>query len=63
MELDDALLTTEEVASLVRKSVPTMRYLRSIGEGPKSGKLGKHVVYRRSDVQQWIDAAFSDGEL
>jgi predicted DNA-binding transcriptional regulator AlpA len=30
-----------------------------MGEGgPKSGKLGRRVVYRRADVEAWIAAAF-----
>jgi predicted DNA-binding transcriptional regulator AlpA len=35
-------------------------YLRSIGQGPKSGKLGRRLVYRRSDVEAWIASAFDD---
>jgi predicted DNA-binding transcriptional regulator AlpA len=52
------ILYTEEVAALSRKSVATIRWLRAVGRGPKSGKLGNRVVYRRSDVEQWINEAF-----
>ena len=53
------LLTIEEVAELTRLPVATLRWYRAMGEGgPKSGKLGRRVVYRRADVEAWIAAAF-----
>jgi predicted DNA-binding transcriptional regulator AlpA len=55
------ILFIEEAAPLARKSVATMYYLRSIGQGPKCGKLGRRLVYRRSDVESWIASAFEDG--
>jgi predicted DNA-binding transcriptional regulator AlpA len=58
---EDDLLTTEEVAAWVRKPVGTMRWLRATGQGPRSAKLGRRVVYRRSDVEAWVAAAF-EGE-
>jgi predicted DNA-binding transcriptional regulator AlpA len=54
----DDLLTTEEVAALSRKTVSTIRWLKAKGQGPKCGKLGRHVVYRRQDVLDWINSAF-----
>jgi predicted DNA-binding transcriptional regulator AlpA len=55
------LLTIEEVAELTRKTVSTIRWLRATGNGPKSGRLGKRVVYRRADVEEWIASAFDGG--
>lgn len=56
------LLTTEEVAALTRKSPATIRWLKDTGQGPRCGKLGRRVVYRRTDVEAWIASAFEDGE-
>jgi predicted DNA-binding transcriptional regulator AlpA len=53
------ILYTEEVAALARKSVPTIRWLKATNQGPKWGKLGRRVIYRRSDVLAWIEAAFN----
>ena len=50
----DELLTIDEVAAVVRAPVATLRYWRHLGTGPKSFRLGRHVVYRRSDVEAWI---------
>jgi predicted DNA-binding transcriptional regulator AlpA len=60
-KLSSDILYTEEVAALTRKSVATIRWLKATGRGPKCGKLGRRVVYRRSDVEAWIAAAFAGG--
>lgn len=49
-------MTTNEVAAKIRRPVETLRYWRHIGEGPKSFKLGRGVLYARSDVETWIKA-------
>lgn len=54
----DELMLLPEAAVMARKPEATMRWLRHTGEGPKSGKLGRRVVCRRSDVQAWIGAGF-----
>ena len=48
------LLTTAEVADLLRVPAGTARYWRSIGRGPRSSRLGRKVVYTRADVDAWI---------
>jgi predicted DNA-binding transcriptional regulator AlpA len=52
------ILHIEDVAAMCHKSVPTLRWLRSKGQGPRSGLLGRRVVYRREDVEAWIETAF-----
>ncbi len=49
------LLTTAEVALLARAPVSTVRYWRHLGVGPASFRLGRRVLYRRSDVSKWLD--------
>ncbi len=48
-------LTTKEVAALTRKATETLRYYRWKGEGPKSFRLGRTVLYDRADVLAWIE--------
>ena len=48
------LLTTAEVARLTRSPLSTVRYWRHCGQGPRSFRLGKRVVYRRTEVLAWI---------
>lgn len=55
------LLTMEEVSEMIRVPVNTLRYWRHKGIGPKSARLGR-VMYRLTDVEAWINAAFENGE-
>jgi predicted DNA-binding transcriptional regulator AlpA len=45
---------TDEVALINRASVSTVRYWRHLGTGPRSFRVGRRVVYRRSEVEQWL---------
>lgn len=56
------LLRVEDVSAQTGVPVNTLRYWRhrNKGEGPKSARLGKRVVYRPADVQAWIDAQFEE---
>lgn len=47
-------MTREEVSALLRRSPATLSWWRTKGRGPKSVRLGRGVVYRRSDVLAWI---------
>ena len=52
----DELLTISEVAAIVRAPIATLRYWRHLGNGPRSFRLGRRVVYRVGDLRAWIDA-------
>ena len=55
------LLRTEEVSKMLADTpVATLRYWRQQGVGPKSAKFGKHVLYRRADVEAWIAEQFGE---
>ena len=54
----DRLLLISEVAAITRLTENTLRYLRHVGRGPRSAKLGKRIVYREGDVHQWIEDQF-----
>ncbi len=56
-----ALLTITEAAELLRAPVATLRYWRYLGTGPTSFRLGRRVLYRRDDLQAWIDARRDHG--
>ena len=53
---DHDLLTITEAADITRAPLATLRYWRHLGIGPRSFRLGRRVVYRRSDLQDWITA-------
>lgn len=48
-------LTTAEVANYLKISTDTVRQWRHRGTGPNGVRLGRHVRYRRTDVDAWID--------
>ena len=50
------LLTITEAAEIARAPVATLRYWRHLGIGPRSFRLGRHVVYRADDLPAWINA-------
>lgn len=54
----DELLTVEEVSTLFRVPAATLRYWRQHGQGPRSFKLGRRILYRRSDLTAWADEQY-----
>ncbi len=49
------LMTTAEVATALRVSESTVRYWRHKGYGPKGRKVGRRVLYERSEVEEFWD--------
>jgi hypothetical protein len=52
------LLTTADVAAIVHAPADTVRFWRSQGNGPRYARIGKRVLYRKADVEQWIAHRF-----
>jgi predicted DNA-binding transcriptional regulator AlpA len=53
-------LTLEDFADVMGAPIATLRHWRLTGYGPKSAKIGRRVLYRRRDVESWIERAFAD---
>jgi predicted DNA-binding transcriptional regulator AlpA len=53
---NDAVLDAVAAASFTGLAVATLAKLRCIGGGPEYLKLGRKVVYRRSDLANWLNA-------
>jgi predicted DNA-binding transcriptional regulator AlpA len=54
---DDEIMDTDEVAAFTKVKSGTLRYWRSIGEGPPWFRLGpRRIGYLRSDVERWLQA-------
>lgn len=53
-EHPEPLMTEQEVAQLLKRSVKTLRNDRSAGRGPKWLKLGRSIRYRPADVIEWL---------
>ncbi|MBM7808194.1 excisionase family DNA binding protein [Geodermatophilus bullaregiensis] len=50
-----ALLTLTEAAAVLRTPVATLRYWRHLGIGPAGFRLGRRVLYRRDDLDRWVE--------
>ncbi len=57
-------MTFPEVVAASRQQEATMRWLIHAGKGPRHAKIGRRLVFRRSDVEAWIHEAFqrTDGK-
>lgn len=50
------LLTQKQLAQYLQKSTAWCERARWEGKGPKFVKLGRHVRYKSTDVEAWINA-------
>lgn len=49
-----------QVSELTKIPEATLRYYRYLGDrGPKSFKIGRRVMYRRADVDAWIEEQYN----
>lgn len=49
-----------QVSELTHVPEATLRYWRYLGDrGPKSFRIGRRVMYRRSDVDAWVEEQYN----
>jgi predicted DNA-binding transcriptional regulator AlpA len=56
MSDSDSILLPDEVATTYKIERRTLDQWRYLGKGPAYIKVGKHVRYRRADVEAWLAA-------
>lgn len=54
------LLTVQQVADELQIPVRTLRDWAYRGIGPRRLRIGNHVRYRRSDLEEWLDTRYAD---
>jgi excisionase family DNA binding protein len=52
---DGSLLTIEELAEYLDVPVATVRTWRANKTGPRGIRVGRHVRYRRADIEDWLE--------
>lgn len=52
-------MTTDDVARLCRTSASTVRYWRHEKCGPVGTMIGRRVLYRRADVEKWLQDRYT----
>lgn len=55
-----SLLTLKETAEMLRMSEASLRWHLHTGTAPKSALIGGRRMFRLSDVEAYIEEAFSD---
>lgn len=51
---DPQYISPEDLAQMLNVPVGTVYQWRTRGVGPAGFRVGKHVRYRREDVERWI---------
>ena len=53
---DRRVLSETELAQLWGVSAKTLQRWRTEGRGPRGIRVGRHVRFRRTDVDAWLDS-------
>ncbi|MGP4916809.1 helix-turn-helix transcriptional regulator [Brachybacterium tyrofermentans] len=54
------LLTLPEAAAYLNMTEKALRWQRYTGEAPRAAKIGGRVMFRKRDVDAWLDAKFDE---
>lgn len=60
MMVDERLVSPGELAAYLAVPVQTVYGWRSKGVGPRGLRVGKHVRYRKSDIERWLTSRGDD---
>lgn len=58
---DSDLLSPTELAEYLKIPVKTIYNWRSEGTGPRGIRVGRHVRFRRTDIEAWLDRNVEGG--
>ncbi|MEE9228005.1 MAG: helix-turn-helix domain-containing protein [Acidimicrobiia bacterium] len=56
----EPLLSTQELAEFLHVPIATIYAWRYRQQGPPGFRVGRHLRYRRSDVEEWISHQLED---
>ncbi len=59
---DPEYLLIDEAAALLRTPRSTLYGWRHNGEGPPAARVGRKLLYKRSDLLDWVDSHFGPAE-
>ncbi len=63
MKQGEALMTLTDLSEMLGVPVGTLYAWRHRGEGPPGYRVGRHVRYRRSAVEAWLESCADGGQL
>lgn len=50
------IVSTSTAAEILEVPAGTLRYWRYMDQGPRSFRVGRHVKYRRVDIDEWLSS-------
>jgi excisionase family DNA binding protein len=53
--VDERLMTIADLSKMLGVPIVTLYGWRHRGEGPRGYRVGRHVRYRRSSVEAWLE--------
>lgn len=53
---DDKIVTIKQAAEMLHISENTLRWMRHVGTGPRSFKVGRRISYLESDLTAYVAA-------
>ena len=62
MEQGDRLLTVQELAEYLGVPVATLYQWRYRREGPKGFRVGRHLRYRWSEIEAWVERQMAEAD-
>lgn len=62
MKQRDRLLTVQELAEYLGVPVATLYQWRYRREGPKGFRVGRHVRYRWSEIEAWVERQMAEAD-
>jgi excisionase family DNA binding protein len=60
-EMTDETMTPKQLADFLQVPLGTIYQWRHKGQGPRGSKVGRHVRYRQTDVDEWLDRRSESG--
>jgi len=60
MSGENEFFSPTTLAEYLDVPLPTIYQWRYQGKGPTAIKVGRHVRYRRQDVERWLEACAAD---
>jgi excisionase family DNA binding protein len=60
-EMTDEMMTPRQLADFLQVPLGTIYQWRHKGQGPRGSKVGRHVRYRQTDVDEWLDRGSESG--
>lgn len=58
--MPEKLLSVQDLARYLDVPVRTLYQWRTQGTGPRGYRIGRHVRYRRDDVETWLEKQASE---